>query len=58
MLAYHYQDIVEEAAGAPRVRAGKVWRRITFDDFQKKCPRTRLKTRPADWPVVYYAANA
>jgi hypothetical protein len=58
LLAYHYQDIVEALTDAPRAKAGKVWRRITFDDFRKKCPRTQLKTRAGDWPVVYYAANA
>ena len=58
MLAYHYQDIVNAADTVPRVKAGKAWRLITFDEFRRKCPRTQLPTRAPDWPIVYYAANA
>jgi hypothetical protein len=58
MLAYHYQDIVNAPDAVPRAKAGKAWRLVTFDDFRRKCPRTQLPTRAADWPIVYYAANA
>jgi hypothetical protein len=58
LLAYHYQDIVNEIADLPRSKANKSWKLITFDDFKKKCPTTRLAVKSGDWPTVYYAINA
>jgi hypothetical protein len=60
LLAYHYQDVVNVVNGtleAPHAKANKAWKLITFADFQKKCPNTRLAVRAADWPTVYYAVN-